>query len=162
MNDDTAFDRLDNALAARSDLAPALLRLGLGSVFLAHAYAKLALFTMPGTAKFFEANGLPGWAAYPVFFVELAGGAALLLGYRTRLAALALLPVMVGALKPHLANGWMFTGAGGGWEYVAFLLIALAAQALLGGGAFALSGRSAGAAAGAGATGGRGVSAAGA
>ena len=35
----------------------------------------------------------------------------------------------------------MFTNAGGGWEYVAFLLVALGAQALLGSGAYALDGR---------------------
>ena len=60
-------------------------------------------------------------------------------GYRTRLAALGLGPVMLGALVPHAGHGWMFTNAGGGWEYVAFLIVALAAQALLGDGAFALS-----------------------
>ncbi|WP_437308138.1 hypothetical protein [Sorangium sp. So ce388] len=43
---------------------------------------------------------------------------------RTRLVALALLPVMAGALIVHLPNGWMFSGQGGGWEYVAFLMIA--------------------------------------
>jgi putative oxidoreductase len=40
----------------------------------------------------------------------------------------------------HWANGWSFTAAGGGWEYVAFLIVALVAQALLGDGALAVSG----------------------
>ena len=47
--------------------------------------------------------------------------------------------VMLGALVPHQANGWMFTNSGGGWEYVAFLIVALAAQAVLGGGAYSMS-----------------------
>jgi putative oxidoreductase len=59
-------------------------------------------------------------------------------GFRTRLVSLALIPVVVGALSVHLPRGWMFDGAGGGWEYPAFLLFALAAQALLGDGAWAL------------------------
>jgi putative oxidoreductase len=35
--------------------------------------------------------------AYLTFFAELAGGAALIAGYKTRLAALALIPVLLGA-----------------------------------------------------------------
>lgn len=135
----TLILRFDERLASRADLAPAILRIGLGLVFLAHVYAKLALFTIPGTIAYFESHGLPGWTVYPVVVVELVGGASLVLGYRTRLAALALLPVMLGALVPHLSNGWMFVNEGGGWEYVAFLLVALTAQLILGGGAYALS-----------------------
>lgn len=131
--------RFGERLASRADLAPAILRIGLGLVFLAHVYAKLALFTIPGTIAYFESHGLPGWTVYPVVVVELVGGASLVLGYRTRLAALALIPVMLGALVPHLSNGWMFVNEGGGWEYVAFLLVALTAQLILGGGAYALS-----------------------
>lgn len=131
--------RFDERLASRADLAPAILRIGLGLVFLAHVYAKFALFTIPGTIAYFESHGLPGWTVYPVVVVELVGGASLVLGYRTRLAALALIPVMLGALVPHLNNGWMFVNEGGGWEYVAFLLVALTAQLILGGGAYALS-----------------------
>ncbi|HLV67976.1 MAG TPA: DoxX family protein [Polyangiaceae bacterium] len=122
----------------KAGLAPTLLRIALGAVFVAHGYAKVALFTLPGTAQFFEAHGFPGWTAYPVFAAELFGGLSLLLGFHTRLVALGLIPILVGALKPHLGNGWMFTNEGGGWEYVAFLIVALATQAVLGDGAFAL------------------------
>ncbi|MFO0684373.1 MAG: DoxX family protein [Sandaracinus sp.] len=131
-NLDHPLTRLDHLARARSHLGPTVLRLGLGTVFLAHAYAKLAVFTLPGTVAFFEANGLPGWTAYPVLAVELLGGLCLVAGYQVRLAALALIPVMLGALIPHAANGWMFTSPGGGWEYVAFLLVALVAQLLVG------------------------------
>jgi putative oxidoreductase len=132
---------LDSRLDAFSAFGPLLLRIGLGAVFVAHAYAKAFVFTFPGTRAFFEASGFPGWTAYPVFALELAGGVALLLGFKTRFAALLLMPVMLGALKPHLANGWMFTAPGGGWEYVAFLLFSLGTQVLIGGGAYALDGR---------------------
>lgn len=137
------LDRLDAALSslARRGAAALLLRVALGAVFLAHAYAKAAVFTFPGTEAFFEESGLPGWTAYPVFAAELVGGLALLVGYRARLAALGLVPVMLGALVPHAGNGWMFTSPGGGWEYVAFLLVALGAQAILGDGALSLGAR---------------------
>src|SRR3954462_835667 len=133
------LQRVSAALSAQSALAPLLLRVGLGSVFLAHAYAKLFLFTLPGTEKFFAAHGFPGWTAYLVFTLELLGGLSLLRGMYTQIAAALLIPVMLGALFPHYANGWMFSNNGGGWEYVAFLIVALATQALLGGGAFALT-----------------------
>ena len=55
-----------------------------------------------------------------------------------RPAAVALIPVMFGALLVHVPNGWMFSGPGGGWEYPAFLIVALAAPALLGPGALAV------------------------
>lgn len=131
---------IDARIAPHASLGPTVLRVGLGSVFLAHAVAKATIFTFPGTAAFFESAGFPGWTAYPVFAAELVGGLALFAGYRTRAAALILGAVMLGALKPHLANGWMFTQPGGGWEYVAFLVVALASLVLTGGGAYALDG----------------------
>lgn len=130
--------QLDTRLARHSDLAPTALRVALGAVFLAHAYAKAFLFTLPGTAAFFAAHGFPGWTAYPVFALELFGGLALIAGFQVRAVALALIPVMLGALAPHAGNGWMFTNQGGGWEYVAFINVALIAQALLGSGAYAI------------------------
>jgi putative oxidoreductase len=114
------------------------LRIALGLVFLAHALSKPLVFTLPGTAAFFESHGFPGWSAYPVFALELLGGALLLLGAGSRWAALALIPVTAGALLVHLPNGWLFASPGGGWEFPAFLIAALAAQALLVDGALAL------------------------
>lgn len=129
---------LETRLSRHASLAPAVLRVGLGVIFLAHAYAKAAVFTFPGTEQFFEAVGFPGWMAYPVFLAELLGGAALIVGFKTRHVALGLSAVMLGALKTHLGNGWMFTQAGGGWEFPAFLLVALGSLVLSGAGAFAL------------------------
>lgn len=126
------LDRLDRLATSNRHLAPTILRLGLGAVFLAHSYAKLALFTLPGTVAFFEQHGLPGWTVYPVLALEAIGGLCLIAGFQVRLAALALIPVMLGALVPHIANGWLFSNPGGGWEYVAFLIIALSVQLLVG------------------------------
>lgn len=120
---------------------PLLLRLGLGAIFVAHAWGKIFVFGLDGTASFFAAHGLPSWAALPVILIELLGGVGLMLGVATRIVALALVPVMLGALVPHIGNGWMFTNPGGGWEYVAFLIVALLAQASLGSGAYALTPR---------------------
>jgi len=80
-----------------------------------------------------------GWTAYPVFAAELVGGGLLVVGFLTRVVAAGLLPIVAGAFAVHWPNGWSFTAAGGGWEYVAFLMVALAAQTLLGDGAYAVS-----------------------
>jgi putative oxidoreductase len=136
MNDSTT-----PATASRSSLAGwgvALLRVCLGVMWIAHALLKLLVFTLPGTAQFFAAQGLPGWMAYPVFALELLGGCALVLGVYARQAALALVPVMAGAAWVHLGNGWMHTSPGGGWEYPVFLTVASVALYLMGDGALAL------------------------
>lgn len=117
----------------------ALLRIALGIVFIAHsAFLKVFIFTMPGTASFFEDLGLPGWFAYVVLFAETVGGVLLVLGVHARWAALALLPIALGATWAHWGNGWMFAYADGGWEYPACLAVLCTAQFLLGDGAFAL------------------------
>jgi putative oxidoreductase len=119
----------------RIDVAAILLRTALGVMFVAHALQKYFIFTLPGTAKFFESLGLPGSLAYAIFALELVGGLMLLAGIRTRWVAAVLAVELIGATMPHLGNGWMFTAKGGGWEYPAFLAVTAIASALLGNGA---------------------------
>ena len=115
------------------------LRLGLGVMFLAHGlWLKGVVYTLPGTAAFFAAVGLPGPLAYLVFAAETIGGALLIAGVQVRLASLVLLPVVLGATWVHWPNGWLFTNPGGGFEYPLFLALATGVQALLGAGAGAL------------------------
>ncbi|TVT50352.1 MAG: DoxX family protein [Denitromonas halophila] len=121
-----------------TELGIALLRVTLGVMFIAHALLKLLVYTLPGTAGFFESVGLPGVLAYVVTPVELLGGIALVAGLKTRWVSLALLPVLIGAASVHAGNGWVFSAPNGGWEYPVYLVIAALAQALLGSGAFAL------------------------
>lgn len=116
-----------------------VLRAALGVMFIAHALLKYSVFTLPGTAKFFESLGLPGPLAYVTFAAELVGGALILAGLGTRWVSLALVPVLLGATWAHAGNGWLFTAQNGGWEYPAFLAVAAIAQALLGDGKFAVS-----------------------
>jgi len=118
--------------------AALLLRLSLGVMFIAHALLKLVVFTLPGTVKFFETLGYPGFLAYVVFGAELVGGALLVLGVYTRWVSLALIPILIGAAMVHIPNGWVFSAPNGGWEYPVFLAISSAVQALLGDGALAL------------------------
>lgn len=123
-------------------LAALVLRTAMGALFLAHGGIKLFVFTPAGTAGFFESIGVPGALAWLVILAELGGGLALVLGVQTRVVALAFVPLMLGTIyTPHGAAGFLFSNAGGGWEFPAFWTVALVVQALLGDGAFALGRR---------------------
>lgn len=130
--------RVDGALAPYGIL---LLRLALGTMWIAHAMLKWQVFTVPGFAAWLGSQGLPEFMAWPVFLLELFGGLAILVGLYGRFVSLALVPVMTVALSTHVANGWLFTSSGGGWEYPAFLVAASLAHFLLGEGACAVHGR---------------------
>lgn len=101
----------------------AIPRVIVGIVFLVHGAQKLFDFGFYGVAEGFERLGLP----IPLFFavlvtlVEFLGGAALILGLFTRLAAAALtIEMVVAILLVHLPNG--FFSMGGGFEYPLVLL----------------------------------------
>jgi putative oxidoreductase len=115
------------------------LRVTLGVLLLAHFALKYFVFTPAGTAQFFGSIGLPPALAYLTMLVELGAGVALVLGVWARLAALAAVPVLVGAVVfVHLGNGFFFSAPNGGWEFPAFWAVALIVQALVGDGAYAL------------------------
>jgi putative oxidoreductase len=117
-----------------------VLRISLGVMFLAHGLLlKVFVFTPAGTAGFFESLGLPGALAYLTIAAETVGGLLLIAGVGTRYVSAALIPVLLGALVlVHGDKGWVFSNAGGGWEYPAFLIAASVAQFFLGDGAYAL------------------------
>jgi putative oxidoreductase len=116
-----------------------LLRVTLGLMYLAHSVVlKVAMLGLAATAKYFETLGLPGWTAYATFAAEAIGGVALVLGVWSRGVAIALIPVLLGALSVHIGNGWVFSAPNGGWEYPVFLIVVSAVVALIGDGAYAL------------------------
>lgn len=115
-----------------------IIRVSLGVVLLAHGLLKLFVFTVPGTIGFFDSLGLPAIAAYLVIYGELFGGAALILGLYSRLVAALSLPILIGSVWAHAANGWLFSAPNGGWEFPALLVALAVAVTVQGGGAFAL------------------------
>jgi putative oxidoreductase len=111
--------------------APALLRISLGVMFLTHSVVlKLFTFGLAGTAGYFASIGLPSALAYVVFAAEAVGGALLLANVATGWVSVALIPVLGGALWVHSGNGWVFSNAGGGWEYPLFLIVVSVVVAL--------------------------------
>ncbi len=129
---------LDNEFTA--DTGAFISRVALGSVLLVHSvYLKLMVFTLPGTAQFFDSIGLPGPFAYVVFAVEAIAGIAIVLGIKTRLFSALVIPILLGATWVHSSNGWLFSNEGGGWEFPLFLSIIAFAQIGLGNGRFSIS-----------------------
>lgn len=119
--------------------AALLMRLSLGILFLAHFGLKFFVFTPAGTAKFFASLGLPGGLAYLTMAIELIGTIALILGIYTRIVAVVLIPVLLGAIVTvHGPAGFFFTNPNGGWEFPAFWIVGLIVLALTGDGKFAL------------------------
>jgi len=128
-----------------------VLRLFLGVTFLMHAYLALVVY---GPARAVELNArmgipLPEVAAWFTILAHGVGGIMLILALWTRVAALANLVVMLGALVfVHLPQGYFIkavlvndTPRPAGYEYVLFLVGATLAQVLLGGGALAVTRR---------------------
>jgi len=136
----TPSNTINNLLTP--EISAFITRVALGSVLLAHSvYLKLVVFTLPGTAQFFDSIGLPGFMAYIVFAIEAVAGIALILGIKTREFSALVIPVLLGATWVHSSNGWLFNNEGGGWEYPLILTIMAIAQIGLGDGIFSLSSR---------------------
>lgn len=124
---------------ATAPWAALILRVALGTLFLAHGLLKLLVFKPAGTYGYFKSLGLPGELAYLTMAAELVGGTALVVGFMPRYVAIVLIPLILGTIVTvHGKNGWMFSNKDGGWEFPAFWALALFVQFLLGDGAWAL------------------------
>lgn len=139
-----SFDSwLARVVATRDDWTPAMLRLVLGAVMLPHGAQKaFGWFGGPGLtgtlAYFRDALSIPAPLTLLVVLAELGGGVALVAGFLTRLAALGVGAVMVGAaVMVHASNGffmnWFGNQPGEGFEYH-LLALALAAGLVAAGG----------------------------
>src|SRR4029078_2246450 len=101
-----------------------LLRLALGTMFIAHSVIYMTMtMTLTGAVDFFASLGLPAWIAYAIIVAEALGGLLLILGIQTRWVALALSPILLGAVWVHSGNGWLFASPNGGWEYPLYLFV---------------------------------------
>ena len=116
-----------------------LLRLLLGSLFIAHLYWKFAL--LPGGVQAWWNNlvgaGYPALVLAYVLSAEFAGALFLIPGVFVRYAALYAMPMMLGAAQFWLVRrGFYFTKAGAELPLVWLALLGI--QAAAGDGAYAL------------------------
>jgi putative oxidoreductase len=120
------------------DWGLALLRIGVGGVFVAHGAQKLLVYGISGLSGFMSQIGVPfpGVSAVAVTAAELLGGLALVAGLFTRLAALPIaFSMLVAGLTVHLKTGFFLPN---GVEYVLVLFLASVALSLTGSGALSV------------------------
>ncbi|MBJ8340951.1 DoxX family protein [Antrihabitans sp. YC3-6] len=125
-----------NSSIARST-ALLLARIALGVIFVAHGWQKVSTNGLDATKAGFEAMDVPAPAlsAYFAAYVELIGGAALIIGALVPLVGLLLFIDMAGALLTvHLDKGLF--ASGGGYELVLILGATSLLIAVLGSGKF--------------------------
>jgi len=117
-----------------------LLRLSLGFLFIAHLYWKFVVLN-GGLATWWgllEKAGYPAIVPVYVLTAEIAGAVFITAGLFTRWVSLYTLPFMIGAAHFWtVRKGFFFTDAGSELPVVWALM--LAAQALLGDGAYSLA-----------------------
>jgi putative oxidoreductase len=132
-----------------------LLRANLGAVYIAHGGYALSL-GIDAVTGYMPRMGFPAaaarWLAWYLLVVHLVGGALILVGLWTRLAALLQVPIMLSAVfLLHFSQGFFLKvltvpsadgtrQIAGGYEYALLVLVATLALALLGPGRLALDG----------------------
>jgi len=130
-------------------LAPLMLRIPLGLIFMAHGSQKLlGLFGgsgLTGTFKTFEEKlGIPPIFTLLAIIAEFGGGFGVLTGFLTRLSAAGIAAVMLVAIyKVHWVHGFFLNsacvaGRGHGIEYPVALLGMALYLVLAGGGRWCL------------------------
>jgi putative oxidoreductase len=121
--------------SGRPGIALLLLRLVAGLAFVFHGWPKLA-----DVAAFAAALKLPLWLAGVVAYTEVVGGALLILGLLTPLAALFIaIEMLVALFKVHIPAGDPFVNPAGRSYETALLYFALmVAFLLVGPGAYSL------------------------
>ncbi|NKX16613.1 DoxX family protein [Ochrobactrum pseudogrignonense] len=83
-----------------------ILRLALGILFLAHAGENFRLHTCRNRS-IFRIAWSAGWFAYVTILWEVVGAIALIIGIFPRIAAVALIPILLGAIfTVHGAAGF--------------------------------------------------------
>jgi putative oxidoreductase len=117
---------------SRYTLVPLLLRLGLGVVFIYHG---IDLVSKEGGTGWNDKLSVPVQAL--VAWAQLVGGIALAVGFLTRLAALGIAIIMIGAIATvHWEHG--FSIQNHGYEYNSVLIVVCVAVILLGPGNLAV------------------------
>jgi putative oxidoreductase len=117
-----------------------LLRLMLGIVYIAHGGQKAFTMGIPAVSGMFGKMGIPapGVAGAFIPWLEMIGGALLILGLLTRVVAVLLACDMIGAMAfVHLRNGFFLPM---GYEFVLLLCVIDVTLLLTGAGPWSVDG----------------------
>ncbi|HYD93262.1 MAG TPA: DoxX family protein [Candidatus Paceibacterota bacterium] len=120
-------------------VAPLVLRLATGAIFLVHGLMKLMTMGLPGTTGFLASLGFPAPGLFAVLLIaaEVIGGAFLVLGLFTHWSAKVLAVVALVALfTVHLKNGFLISA--GGYEFIMLIFAACVSLMITGAGKWSL------------------------
>lgn len=110
-------------------LALVVLRVGIASLFMAHAITRIANGTIPRFAGFMTNLGFPEGLAvvWAITLVEIVCGTLIIVGYKARYAVVGLFAVALGGIiLIHRHKGWFVGEHGsGGSEYSVCLMLGL-------------------------------------
>ena len=123
------------------NLAKLLLRVAVGGLMIFHGFFKLT-HGIGAIEGMLTGRGWPGYFAYAVYVGEILAPILIIIGLRTRLAALVVAIDMVVAIwLVHAANLFTVKETGGAWaiEIEAFCLLASLAIFFAGGGQYSVS-----------------------
>ncbi len=119
------------------DVAPLVLRLVTGAIFLGHGWQKVGM-GLPGVTGFLGGLGFPAPEVFAVLLIaaEVLGGIFLILGAYTHWTAKILAFVaLVALVTVHLKNGFMGPG---GYEFILLILAASVSLMITGAGKYSL------------------------
>lgn len=103
-------------MGKKYEVSTLILRVILGITFFFHGLVKFQ-GGIENIVGWFDSIGLPGFLAYGVALLEVAGGIALVLGLFSRVVSALLALLMVGAIvKVKLAIGFLGNGQMAGYE----------------------------------------------
>lgn len=124
-----------------ADIAPFVLRVSLGFIFLMHGLQKWNA-GLDGFTGMLTGLGFPmaGFFAMLVMWVEILGGLALILGFLTHIAAkLFIILALVALFCVHAPNGFFVQN--GGYEFMLLMLAASISLMTTGAGKWSLDAR---------------------
>ena len=130
------------ASVLKSDnLAKLLVRLAVGGLMLFHGISKLT-HGISFIEGILAARGWPGFIAYGVYLGEIVAPILIIVGWKTRIAALVVAIDMIFAIwLAHASNIFMIREPGGAYaiEIEAFYLLTSLALFFMGGGQYSVS-----------------------
>jgi putative oxidoreductase len=129
------------SLLKSDNLGKLLIRITVGGLMLFHGVSKL-LHGVGGVENILVARGWPGPIAYGVYLAEIIAPILIIVGFRTRLAALIVaLEMILAIVLAHSKSVFALKAAGGGWaiELEVFFLLASVALFFMGAGSYAAS-----------------------
>lgn len=126
-----------SSAGSRQDVGLLVLRLAVGGILLFHGISKLQ-HGVAWMAQPLAAFGLPAFVSYGAYLGEVVAPVLVILGIRTRLAALVISADLIMAIVLVLRSRVFAINDGGGWgvELEAFFILGGIALFFLGGGAY--------------------------